>query len=214
MRLLDFSVWIIWRTCWSSGVLPGNFHWTVWIGIWSWWGDLWKWGAEESFQERRPHGYPWELIFFTFNSISPFLCIHVLATSLCVGANEERPVRFGQEKFSTGVESESQIWLKKAIVRRRLAPLSKSRIAKKDPFCSSVDRSRTFLRRVFDEGNALVSWWRFPVWFLIWSSLHLVSVLWTSLLQILLLRAQMSPGTRSCLISVRLGSFRGLLGWL
>ena len=72
-------------------------------------------------------------------------------------------MRFGREKFSTGVESESQIRLKKAIVRRRLAPLSKCRTAKKDPFCSSVDRSRTFLRRVFDEGNVLVSLWRFPV---------------------------------------------------
>ena len=177
MRLLDFSVWIIWRACCSSGVLPGNFHWTVWIGIWSWWGDLWKWGAEESFQERRPHGYPWELIFFTYNSISPFICIHVLATSLCVGANEERPVRFGQEKFSTGVESESQIPLKKAIVRRRLAPLSKCRIAKKDPLCSSVDRSCALLGRAFDEVNALASLWSFPVWFLIWSSMHLVFVL-------------------------------------
>ena len=66
-------------------------------------------------------------------------------------------MRFGQEKCSTGVGSESQIRLKKAIVKRRFAPLSKCRIAKKDPLCSSVDRSRTFLRRVFDEGNALVS---------------------------------------------------------
>ena len=45
----------------------------------------------------------------------------------CLGANEERPMRSGHEGFSTGVESESQIWLKKAIVRRRLAPLSKDR---------------------------------------------------------------------------------------
>ena len=72
-------------------------------------------------------------------------------------------MRFGQEKFSTGGESENQIRLKKAIVRRRLAPLSKCCIAKKDPLCCSVDRSRTFLRRVFDEGNALVSLWTLSV---------------------------------------------------
>ena len=130
MRLLDFGVWLIWRACWSSGVFPGNFHWTVWIGIWSWWGGLWMWGAEENFQERRPHGYPWELIFITYNIIFPLICIHVIATFLCLGANEERPVRSGHEKFSTGVESESQIRLKKAIMRRRLAPLSKDRDCK------------------------------------------------------------------------------------
>ena len=127
MRLLYFSVQFIWTACWSSGVLPGNFHWTVSIGNWSWWGDLWRWGAEDSFQERRPHGYLWELFFITYKSISAFTCIHVTATSLCLGANEERSMRSGHEEFSTGVESGSQIWLKKAIVRRRLAPLSKSR---------------------------------------------------------------------------------------
>ena len=36
-------------------------------------------------------------------------------------------MRSGQEKISTGVESESQIRLKRAIVRRRLAPLFKGR---------------------------------------------------------------------------------------
>ena len=214
MRLLDFSVWFNWRACRSSGVLPGDFHWTVWIGIWSWWGYLWKWGAEESFQERRHHGYPWELIFITYIIVSPLICIHVIATSLCLGANEERPVRSAHEDFSTGVESESQIWLKKAIVRRRLTPLSKCRIAKKDPLCSSVDRSRALVGRAFDEGNVLAFLWRFPVWFLIWSSMHLVFLFQTSLLQILLLRAQMSPGTSSCLISVCFSNFRELLGWL
>ena len=127
MRLLEFGVWIIWRACWSSGVFPGNFHWTVWIGISSWWGDLWMWGAEESFQERRPHGYPWELIFITYNSVSPLICIHVLATSSCLGATLDRPERSGQEKFSTGVEIEAKIRLKKEIVRRRLASHSDSR---------------------------------------------------------------------------------------
>ena len=127
MRLLYFSVQFIWRACWSSGVFPGIFHWTVWIGNWSLWGDLWRWGAEDSFQERRPHGYPWELSFITYKSISPFTCIHVTATSLCLGAHEERPMRSGLEEISTGVESESQICLKKAIVRRRLAPLSRGR---------------------------------------------------------------------------------------
>ena len=126
-RLLDFSVWFIWRACWSTGVFRGKFHCTAWIGNWSWWGDLWMWGAEESFQERRPHGYPWELIFITYNIISPLICIHVSAASLCLGANEDRPVSSGHEDFSTGVESGSQIWLRKAIVRRRLAPLSKGR---------------------------------------------------------------------------------------
>ena len=57
-----------------------------------------------SFQEKRPHGYPWELIFMTYISISPFICIHVLATSLCLGSFEDRLVRSGREKFSTGVE--------------------------------------------------------------------------------------------------------------
>ena len=127
MRLLYFSVQFIWRACWSSGVFPGIFHWTVWIGNWSWWGDLWRWGAEDSFQEKWPHGYPWELFFITYKSISPSTCIHVTATSLCLGAHEERPMRSGLEEISTGVESESQIWLKKAIVRRRLAPLSRGR---------------------------------------------------------------------------------------
>ena len=214
MRLLDFGVWFIWRACSSSGVFPGNFYWTVWIGIWSWWGNLWRWGAEESFQERRPHGYLWELMFITYNSISPFICIHVLATSLCLGATEDRPVRSGQEKFSTGVEIETKIRLKKEIVRRRLAPLSDSRGCREGSLCSSVDRTCTLLGRNFDEGNAFASLWRFPVWFLIWSSMHPVFVLWTSLLQILLLRAQMSPGTSSCLTSVHLGHFCGLLGWL
>ena len=89
MRLLGFGAWFIWRACWSSGVFPGNFYWTVWIGIWSWWGNLWRWGAEESFQERRPHGYPWELFFIWNFSISPLICIHVLATSFCQGSTEE-----------------------------------------------------------------------------------------------------------------------------
>ena len=48
MRLLDFTVWFIWRACWLSGVFPGSFYWTVWIGIWSWWGNLWRWGAEKA----------------------------------------------------------------------------------------------------------------------------------------------------------------------
>ena len=45
----------------------------------------------------------------TYNIISPLICIHVIATSLCLGANEERPVRSGHEDFSPGVESESQL---------------------------------------------------------------------------------------------------------
>ena len=127
IRLLYFSVQFIWRASWSSRMFPGNFDWIVWIGIWSWWGNLWRWGAEESFQEKRPHGYSWELIFIRKNSISPFICIHVLATSWCLGAIEDKLVRSGHEKILSGVESESQIRLKKAIVRRRLAPLSKRR---------------------------------------------------------------------------------------
>ena len=79
---------------------------------------------------KRPHGYRRELFFVTYKSISPFISIHVLATSLCLGANEERPVRFGQENVSTVVESENQIRLKKAIVRRGLAPLFKGRDSK------------------------------------------------------------------------------------
>ena len=71
MRLLFFSVWFIWRACWSSGVFPVKIDWTIWIGILSWCGDLWMWGAEQSFQERRTHGYPWELIFITYKIISP-----------------------------------------------------------------------------------------------------------------------------------------------
>ena len=81
----------------------------------------------DSFQEKRPHGYPWQVFFITYKSISQFTCIQVTATSLCLGANEERPMRSGHEEFLTGVESGSQIGLKKTIVRRRLAPLSKNR---------------------------------------------------------------------------------------
>ena len=50
---------------------------------------------------------------------------------LCLGANEDRPLRSGQEKISTEVESESQIRPKKAILRRRSAPLSKGRDCQK-----------------------------------------------------------------------------------
>ena len=39
MRFLYFSVRFIWRACWSSGIMPGKFHWTVWIGVGSWWGQ-------------------------------------------------------------------------------------------------------------------------------------------------------------------------------
>ena len=177
MRLLDFGVWFIWRACCSSGVFSDSFNWTVWIGIWICWGDFWMWGAEESFQERRPHGYPWELNFITYIIISPLTCIHVIATSLCLGAKGERPVRSGHEDFSTGVKSESQIWLKRAIMRKRLAPLSKGCDYQENPLCSSVDRSCALLGRAFDEGSALASLWRFPGWLLIWSSLHLVFVL-------------------------------------
>ena len=70
------------------------------------------------------------VFFIKYKSFSPFICIHVLATSLFLGANKERPVRLGREDISTGVESESQIRLQKAIVRRRLAPLSKGRDCK------------------------------------------------------------------------------------
>ena len=86
-----------------------------------------------------------------FFSLSPFMCIHVLATSLCLGVNEERPVRFVQEKISTGVESENQIRLKKAIVRRRLAPLSKGRDCKE----------RSFLYQCWSEPHFLEAgfWW-------------------------------------------------------
>ena len=67
------------------------------------------------------------IFFVTYDSFSLFICIHVLATSLCLVANEDRPVRSGQENISAGVESENQIRIKKAVVRRRLAPLSNSR---------------------------------------------------------------------------------------
>ena len=128
------AVWIIFSTGSTSQksvkdfvVFPGHFLWTVSIGIWSWWDDLWRRGAEDSFQERRPHGYPWKLIFIPYNSIAPFTCIHVLATSLCLGANDGRFMRSGHEEISTGFESKSQIRLQKAIVRRGLARFSKCR---------------------------------------------------------------------------------------
>ena len=54
-------------------------------------------------------------------------------------------MRSGHEEFSTGVESESQIWLKKAIVGDVWLLFRKAVIDKKDPLCSSVDRSRTLL---------------------------------------------------------------------
>ena len=49
------------------------------------------------------------VFFNTYNSTSPFICIHVLATSLCLGAYEGRLVRSGHEEISTGVESKSPI---------------------------------------------------------------------------------------------------------
>ena len=61
-----------------------------------------------SFQERRPRGYPRELFFIKYKSISPFICIHVLATSLCLGATEDRLVRFGQEKIPLGLRSRAR----------------------------------------------------------------------------------------------------------
>ena len=72
-------------------------------------------------------------------------------------------MRSGYEEISEALESGSQIRLKNAIVRRRLAPPSKCRIAKKDSLCSNVDRSRAFLGRAFDEGNALASSRSFPI---------------------------------------------------
>ena len=66
-------------------------------------------------------------MFITYNSFSPLIRIHVLATSLSLGATEDKPVRSGQVKFSTGLEIETKIRLKKEIVRRRLARLSDSR---------------------------------------------------------------------------------------
>ena len=213
MRLLDFSVWFIWRACWSSGVFSGKFHWTVWIGIWSWWGDFWKWGAEVSLQERRPHGYPWELFFITYKSISPFKCVHVLATSLCLGANEERPVRFGQEKVSTGIESESQIRLKKAIVRRHLAPLSKGRDCKE----------RSYLYQCWSEPHLLEAgfWWGqcFGFFVEISSSVpHLIPIApcFRVIDQFTADPASTSTnvtGTSSCLLSVCFHSFHELLCW-
>ena len=177
MRLLYFIVWFIWRACWSPGVFPGKFHWTVWIGIWNWWGDLWKWSAEENFQERQPHGYPWELFFVTYNSISPFICIHVLATSLCLGANEEKLWNFARRKPPLGLRARARFDWRRRLLGEVWLLFPKVVIAKKDPLCTSVDRSRTFLRRAFDEGNALASLWRFPIGFLVWSTLHLLFVL-------------------------------------
>ena len=214
MRLFYFILWFIWRACWSSGVFPGFFYWTVWIGIWSWLGNLWRWRAEKSFQERRPHGYPWELRFITYNSISPLMCIHVLATSLCLSATEDKPVRSGQEKFSTGLRSRPRFDWRRRLWGDAWLLFPTAVIAEKDHLCSSVDRTCTLLGRTFEEGNALASLWRFPVWFLNWSSLHLVFVLYTSLLQILLLRTQLSPGTSSCLKGVCFGNFPALLGWV
>ena len=77
--------------------------------------------------EKRPMPAECATIVTEYKSISLFTCIHVTATSLCLDANEERPMRSGHEQFSTGVESEGQICLKKAIVRRCLAPLPKGR---------------------------------------------------------------------------------------
>ena len=67
------------------------------------------------------------VVFNKYRSISPSIGIHVLATSFCLGANEGRLARSVHEEISTGFESENQIRLKQAIVRRRLAPLSKRR---------------------------------------------------------------------------------------
>ena len=88
----------------------------------------------------------------------------MLLASVCLGAKEDRPVRSGHEIVPTGDESESQIQLKKAIVRRRLVPVSKDRVCQGRPLCSSFDPSLKLLGRAFDEGNTLASLWRFSVW--------------------------------------------------
>ena len=76
-------------------------------------------------------------------------------------------MRSGQERNLTGVQSKTQIRLKKAIVRRRLSRIPKAVTGKKDLLCSSVDRSRALLGQAFDEVNALASLRRFLVWFLV-----------------------------------------------
>ena len=181
MGFLYFSVWFIWRACCSSGVFPGIFYWTSCIGIWSCWGDLsrWaRWGAEESCQVRRPHGFPWEMIFITYNSIPPFTCIQVLATSSCLSADDGRLVRSGHENFQQlGFRARAGFDRRRRLCGDVLFIFPRALIARKGPFCSSVDQSRTFLGLLFDVGIALASLWRFTVWFLIWCSLHNVFVL-------------------------------------
>ena len=161
----------------------------------------------------RPHGYPWELFFITYKSISPFICIHVLATSSCLAANEDRLGRSGRERIPIGVESESQIRLKKAIVWRRLAPLSKG--------CDCNERSSLYQcwseTHLFEAGF----WWEFCSGFFVEISnrvphLILIAPCFRVIGQFTADPASTSTnvtGTSSCLISACFDNFHELLGW-
>ena len=69
---------------------------------------------------------------------------------------------------------------------------------------SNANRSRTVLEQVNDEFNVLVHLWKFPVCFLIWTSLHRVFILKTTMLQ-LVPSLQLIPLVNS------LGAFAGCL---
>ena len=72
------------------------------------------------------------------------------------------------------------------------------------PFtCFSANRSHTLLEQVYDEVYVLLDLRKFPVCFLILTSLHRVFFLLTSLLQIL-------PSLHLVLLVARLGAFAGL----
>ena len=79
------------------------------------------------------------------------------------------PIRSGHEDSSTVGESESRVRTKKFFVKRRLLPLSERR-GLRDPAVTD----RTLLEHAFDEGLVLVDFWKFPVFFHFWFSLHRV----------------------------------------
>ena len=75
-----------------------------------------------------PGGFSRELAFVAKNSVAPFTCSHFLANSSCRDADEDVLLRSVLEQISTGVESESHVRRKEAIVRRHLLPLSEKKI--------------------------------------------------------------------------------------
>ena len=176
--MVFFSVWFKWRAWWSSEIFPGCVYWALWVRVQNWWSNLWGWGAKAALPGKAASWISFGVASHLKNLVAPFTCIHALTASVCIGANEDIPVRSGNEETSSGIESESQGRRKNALITTRLVLLSKEQDQPDHP-CSSADRSRISMKQAFDESDACL--WIFPVWFLICSWLYFVSLLYTSL---------------------------------